>query len=95
MLMQTEKEYNARNADRITLLREIQDLNFAVIEANLYLDAYENTQALEYKEKAIKELESKVESYENKYGPLTIYGKTEEEQNEWITTPWPWESEAN
>ena len=49
MLIQTETGCNTKNADRIILLREIQDLNFAVIEANMYLDAYENTQALEYK----------------------------------------------
>lgn len=95
MLIQTETGCNTINTDRVLLLREIQDLNFAIIEANLYLDAYENAQALEYKEKAVEELASKAESYEKKYGPLTMYGKTEEDQNAWIMTPWPWESEAN
>ncbi len=74
------------------LLLKLQELQFALLETNLYLDTHpSNTKAqqdlmqLSYQ---ISMLMPKVEKY---YGPLTIYGFKNENPVRWITEPWPWE----
>ena len=82
---------NAKNA----LLDEIRALSFALVECNLYLDSYpENAEALAYFRRVRDELAEKTAAYEATYGPLTVMGAKATEGWDWVTTPWPWESEG-
>lgn len=77
------------------LLSEIRALSFALVETNLYLDSYpESTEALAYFRRVRDELRQKTEAYEKAYGPLTAMGATAKDGWDWVTTPWPWESEG-
>ena len=82
-------------SDKNRLLAEIRALSFALVETNLYLDSYpENSDALAYFRKVRRELAEKTAAYEAAYGPLTVMGALAEGSWDWITTPWPWESEV-
>ncbi len=73
-------------------LRLVQELNFTVIEASLYLDGHpHNKKALEYFKRQREQLGYAVHEYEKKYGPLTVYGT--DENWDWAKSPWPWELE--
>ena len=78
------------------LLKKIQELGFAKVEACLYLDAYpENARAIEFYKSICRELDYATELYERKYGPLTIGGATHTSADSWSWTrgPWPWQYE--
>jgi spore coat protein JB len=32
--------------------------------------------------------------YEEKYGPITIFGVEDDNYWDWVKTPWPWEKDA-
>lgn len=77
------------------LLSEIRALSFALVETNLYLDSYpECAEALAYFRRVRDELAEKTTAYERAFGPLTPMGATAEGSWDWISTPWPWESEV-
>lgn len=76
------------------LLQEIRALSFALIETNLYLDAYpKDNEALAYFRRLRDELAAKTQVYEAAYGALTPMGAARGNDWDWVTTPWPWESE--
>ena len=81
---------------RSALLKEIQAEDFAVYEAALFLDGHPTCQeALDYycqHRRAAMELK---EEFETCYGPLTIYGNRNGNCWGWVSSPWPWEKEAN
>lgn len=82
-------------SDKNRLLAEIRALSFALVETNLYLDSYpENSDALAYFRKVRRELAEKTAAYEAAYGPLTVMGALAEGSWDWVSTPWPWESEV-
>lgn len=76
---------------KAALMRQIQELGFAVIEARMYLDVYDSTDAAEYLKEKSDALADACAMYEREYGPLTVSANT----SGWTETPWPWESEAN
>ncbi len=77
------------------LLSEIRALSFALVETNLYLDSHpECAEALAYFRRVRDELAEKTAAYERAFGPLTAMGATAEGSWDWISTPWPWESEV-
>lgn len=83
------------HSDKARLLGEIRALSFALVETNLYLDSYpENSDALAYFRKVRRELAEKTAAYEAAYGPLTVMGALAEGSWDWVSTPWPWESEV-
>lgn len=80
--------------DRRELMKNIQALAFAKTETELYLDGHpEAMMALSYYKELVGRLESLVEEYEAKYGPITAKG-TEAERWTWVDTPWPWQYNA-
>ena len=79
-----------------TLMKRIRELDFAINETVLYLDAYpECRQALEYYHTMLKERQGVVAEYEQKCGPITMLGNTSDCKWQWISGPWPWEYDAN
>lgn len=82
-------------SERNKLMREIQQLNFQMIEAGLYLDNQPCCQdAQEAFRQYQKEYRRARKEYEERFGPLTYDGvDTEKDGWSWICGPWPWEGE--
>lgn len=77
------------------LLRQIQQLNFAMIELGLYLNNQpECRNALELYDKVREDYLCTRKEYEERFGPLTYDGvNTMGDGWSWINDPWPWEGE--
>ncbi len=72
------------------LMRKIQACDFAMKEAELYLDCHpDSKQALDYFHKMHKEGDSYKLEYENRYGPITSADSSMSEWN-WVMDKWPW-----
>lgn len=81
--------------NRNHLLREIQELEFAALDLNLYLDTHPTCEkALMDYNIISKELNKKKKLYEMNYGPFSNFGEAPSQCPwEWINSPWPWESQ--
>ncbi len=80
--------------NRLSLLRQIMELQFAVIELNLFLDTHpDNQEALKDFHTVNESLRSLMEEYERFYGPLLPYSTRADDGKtwRWIEDPWPWE----
>lgn len=80
---------------RLSMLKEIQALEFFAIELNLFLDTHPGDRAALRDFYAIREkLFEDVKRYEEMYGPLTVFGNAPAQCPwPWIEDPWPWEIE--
>ena len=75
--------------------RQIKELEFALVELNLFLDSHPYcAEALQY----FKELTAKHDilaaQYEENCAPLTARGNRGDRWD-WVMTPWPWELSHN
>lgn len=78
------------------LLSRIREVEFALVETILYLDAYpDNRQALAFYQDLLNERNRLVDQYEKTVGPLTATGNRSNTSWDWVKTPWPWEFAAN
>lgn len=78
------------NTEREKCLLEIQELDFAISDLNLYLDNYPcDKQAYDLFKKYTEECKKKKEYYTKVFGPLVLSELTDE--YEWSTGVWPWE----
>jgi spore coat protein JB len=87
---------NASGADVKKLMRELQLIDFSMIETILYLDAYPCcAEALDYYHKLLAE-KGKIEALlsENGY-PMVAQNNTSTKEWTWVKGPWPWELDAN
>lgn len=78
------------------ILREIQELEFALVELNLYLDTHPaDERALRTFNNLAERLTAAKQAYEARYGPLVNFGHSGPAQMpwQWIEEPWPWEIE--
>ena len=81
------------NMGREALMRKIQALSFAKVEAELYLDTHPaDSEMLKKREQYSNELAPLVMSYEQKYGPLRI-NEAAANKWSWVKDPWPWDME--
>lgn len=81
---------------RSALLKEIQAEDFALYEAQLYLDTHpDSARALSYYHQRRCAVEALREEYEAAYGPLSASSEANRSCWRWIEGPWPWEKEAN
>lgn len=75
------------------LMKRIQALDFAKLEAGLFLDTHpECAMALEYFNTTLDELNSLRAEYVAKYGPLTAEDNGTEGWK-WVNSPWPWQTQ--
>ncbi len=75
---------------RESCLFEIQMLDFAINELNLYLDLHpDDKYAYKLFQDYVNECKKKKENYTRIYGPLTLEDLTDE--YEWSKGVWPWE----
>ena len=73
------------------LMRRIQELSFAKVETELFLDTHPECKlALDYYYKIVDELGMAMTEYQNKYGPIVASG-TMSEGWSWIEGAWPWQ----
>lgn len=79
------------NLSKNNLLRKVQELSFAKVETELYLDTHpESAQALNYYKKILEELDTVMTEYQNKYGPLFAEGVIGDRWT-WVEGAWPWQ----
>lgn len=80
---------------RQAALLRLQMADFALIEANLYLDTHPCCQnGLEYFRCMRMERDNALREYEMNYGPITMDAASADGCWDWIDQPWPWELEA-
>ena len=81
--------------ERLSILREIQELEFVAIELNLFLDTHPQDRAALRDYYAVRDkLLACRRRYEEIYGPLMVFGFTPAQYPwQWIESPWPWEIE--
>ena len=79
--------------NRQALYRNIQELQFACIDLNLFLDTHPDCeQAVSDYNNITMELNKLKKLYEMNFGPLTNYGTSPSKCPwQWIDEPWPWE----
>ena len=75
------------------LMRKIQELSFAKVETELFLDTHPACRAaLDYYHKIIGELDMAMTEYQNRFGPITAEASASDRWN-WVDGPWPWQYE--
>lgn len=78
------------------LKSRLQQLEFAIDEVVLYLDAYpECSKALDYYHRLIDERNQIVTVINTQCGPMTHLDNVSTDTWQWINGPWPWKYEAN
>ena len=85
-------EPNPKN-ERETLLYQIMQYKFALIELNLYLDTHPNdTTTVNLYNKYLDIEKQMCDKYESMYGPLSLDSNYLGKNNwNWKNSPWPWE----
>ena len=77
-----------------SLMKKVQALSFAKVEAELYLDGHPDSQkALDYYKGILNELDEAMTEYQNKYGPIFAEGVMGDRWT-WVDGKWPWQLET-
>ena len=86
-----------KKESRQELMLKIQELSFACVDLNLYLDNHpEDKNAINTYNKLVTQFVQARCAYENKYGPLTNFGYAPSSYPwQWVNQPWPWDLEYN
>ncbi len=86
---------NGSDANGVKLIRQLQKLDFSIVELVLYLDAYPNCKkALDYYKKLTAEREKVAEQLALSGKPTNPLCNKGDVWN-WTQAPWPWEYDAN
>lgn len=86
-----------RKESRKELMLRVQELGFACVDLNLYLDNHpEDKNAINTYNKFCTQFAQARCAYESKYGPLTNFGYAPSNYPwQWVNEPWPWDIEYN
>ena len=77
-------------------LKKLQAIDMALVETALYLDSYpENKAALAYYSKLVDEHDRLSALMTREGRPMTQHASGKGESWNWVSSPWPWEIEAN
>ena len=82
--------------DRKAALLKVQQLSFALTEANLYLDSHPTCEkGIAYFKKHKAELDKARADFEKNFGPLIMENSLDEDDKkwQWVCEPFPWVSE--
>lgn len=81
---------------RNELMKEIQNIWFAMYDLLLYLDTHpcDKKAFRMFKELGEKKSDLYCE-YVNNYGPLTAFDTAERSSFDWLNSPWPWEHQTD
>lgn len=79
--------------DREILMRKIATVDFAITDLQIFLNTHpDNTEILDklalYREKSDK----LKKQYEQQFGLITPSQNNNQNQWDWISSPWPWEN---
>ncbi|MGL5712613.1 MAG: spore coat protein CotJB [Paraclostridium sp.] len=82
-------------ATRSEMLTNIEEICFACLDMNLYLDTHvDDTNAIATYNKLCAQLAKARIDYEKKYGPLNNFGYSPVQMpNKWVADAWPWNNE--
>ncbi|MBO5883227.1 MAG: spore coat protein CotJB [Clostridia bacterium] len=84
------------NGDRESMMRKLQKIDFALVEINLYLDAYPHCEkGLAYYHKLCEEREMLVAAMGESGKPITMRDNKSVASWDWIKSPWPWHGESD
>lgn len=84
------------NGGCCNLNKRLQQIEFALADVILYLDAYPNCdKALEYYHRLLAERDELLDAINTQCGPMTNFSNVSTQNWQWIDGPWPWQSEAN
>lgn len=79
-------------SEREQLFTQIQQHEFALIDASLFLDTNPNdAAALAYFNEIQAAYWTAVTDYQARFGPLTAKGGNYTDSWTWVNDPWPWE----
>lgn len=86
-------EANACDPRYYEMLEQLQILDFALVELNLYLDTHlEDLKAIEQFNQLTQERTRLANQFQELYGPLQNFGRAYSKCPwEWNQTPWPWQ----
>lgn len=77
--------------NKAELMRRIQELSFAKVETELFLDTHpECKAALDYYRGVTEELDMAMTEYQNKFEPITADASMGERWS-WVDGAWPWQ----
>ncbi|WP_281249138.1 spore coat protein CotJB [Halobacillus massiliensis] len=81
--------------DRNEMLQDIQEIEFVLLELQLYLDTHpEDIEALNLFNAFSGELQKLKLLYDLIYGPLLGFGFSQSKDEwKWVNDPWPWQLE--
>lgn len=84
-----------KRESRQDLLNKVQELSFAALDMNLYLDNHpDDKKAINTYNNFCTQLLQARTAYESKYGPLTNFGYSPSRYPwQWVDNPWPWDIE--
>lgn len=78
--------------NRMNILKSLQEVGFAVIELELYLDTHpDDMNALSAYNNLVSQQQNLIMTYERMYGPLRSNTSQSSYPWQWINDPWPWE----
>lgn len=78
-----------------TIKNQLQSLSFAMTELGLYLDTHRtDTEALKLFQSYKELYDELMNSYDEKYGPLTMAEAGRKGEYDWTNNPWPWDIAA-
>ena len=84
-----------QNQNKASLLRAIQQTDFALYDTALFLDSHPgNREALSYYKNLNQKCKMLTAQYESAYGPLTRKSAAGGDRWAWMDGPWPWEMEG-
>ncbi|MGN7385265.1 CotJB protein [Chlamydia abortus] len=74
-------------------LRELQEVDFALVELSLYLDTHPgDQQALQQFNQLAQQRQKLANQFELEYGPLMQFGHSFSRYPwQWVESPWPWQ----
>lgn len=90
----SESTDTPNGTDKSKMLLEIQQLDFAVTELNLFLDTHPNDEeALNMFVKTAAAAKSLRHDYVSKYGPVCVTDSADKVPFEWVDSSynWPWQ----
>ena len=74
------------------LLQRIRQIDFALYDTILYLDAYPNCRKALAHYHSLLDMKNKLTAeYQAQFGPITAFGNDSRTEWNWTKTPWPWE----
>lgn len=74
------------------LLQKLRQVDFALYDTILYLDAYPHCRKALAHYHTLLNMQKKLKAeYEAQYGPVTAFGNGSQTSWDWTSTPWPWE----